>query len=491
MPAGPALLAATTGAALLPVGAVVHRATAGAMRIHPQVPIAGTAGCGTRSPPRPRRWPTRSPTDIAAHPHDWHMLQRLWLADLPRDQPGRTSSAARGDRMRIGIVCPYSWDIPGGVQAHVRDLAEKLIELGHEVSVLAPGDDDTPAAALRRAGRARRCRPATTARSPGCSSAWCPRPGCGAGCATASSTCVHVHEPAPPSLSLLACMIARRPDRRHLPQLDRPGPRAVLRCSTPSCSRSWRRSAAGSRCRAARPQGASSSTSAATRSSSRTGSRSRTTPSAEPLPGLPARRRHDRLHRPLRRAAQGHARAARRRCPARRRTRPDAAAAGRRPRRRRRRLDRAAAGAARPGRRCSARSARTDKARMLRSVDVYCAPNTGRESFGIILLEAMAAGAPIVASDLDAFRRVLDGGRAGQLFRTGDAGALARGAGRRCSTTRPGGSGWPTAAPRRWPPYDWRGRGQADRRGCTRRSSPGRPVRVSPDTSATLRLVGE
>ena len=31
--------------------------------------------------------------------------------------------------MRIGIVCPYSWDIPGGVQAHVRDLAEQLIEL--------------------------------------------------------------------------------------------------------------------------------------------------------------------------------------------------------------------------------------------------------------------------------------------------------------------------------------------------------------------------
>ena len=46
--------------------------------------------------------------------------------------------------MRIGIVCPYSWDIPGGVQAHVRDLAEQLLELGHTVSVLAPGDDDTP-----------------------------------------------------------------------------------------------------------------------------------------------------------------------------------------------------------------------------------------------------------------------------------------------------------------------------------------------------------
>ena len=51
---------------------------------------------------------------------------------------------------------------------------------------------------------------------------------------------------------------------------------------------------------------------------------------------------------------------------------------------------------------------------MLRSVDVYVAPNTGGESFGMILTEAMAAGTPVVASDLDAFRRVLDGGRAGR-----------------------------------------------------------------------------
>jgi phosphatidylinositol alpha-mannosyltransferase len=67
-----------------------------------------------------------------------------------------------------------------------------------------------------------------------------------------------------------------------------------------------------------------------------------------------------------------------------------------------------------------------DKARMLRSVDVYVAPNTGGESFGIILTEAMAAGTAIAASDLDAFRRVLDDGAGGALFRTGDAADLAR-----------------------------------------------------------------
>ncbi|MBT8228496.1 MAG: glycosyltransferase family 4 protein, partial [Dactylosporangium sp.] len=67
----------------------------------------------------------------------------------------------------------------------------------------------------------------------------------------------------------------------------------------------------------------------------------------------------------------------------------------------------------------------TDKTRMLRSVDCYVAPNTGGESFGMILTEAMAAGTPVVASDLDAFRRVLDGGRAGELFPVGDPDALA------------------------------------------------------------------
>jgi phosphatidylinositol alpha-mannosyltransferase len=71
-----------------------------------------------------------------------------------------------------------------------------------------------------------------------------------------------------------------------------------------------------------------------------------------------------------------------------------------------------------------------DKARFYHSVDVFCAPNTGGESFGVVLIEAMAAGAPIVASDLDAFRLVLRGGRAGELFPSGDPAALAAAAGR-------------------------------------------------------------
>jgi phosphatidylinositol alpha-mannosyltransferase len=65
------------------------------------------------------------------------------------------------------------------------------------------------------------------------------------------------------------------------------------------------------------------------------------------------------------------------------------------------------------------------KASALRSVDVYCAPNTGGESFGIVLVEAMAAGTAVVASDLDAFRRVLENGAAGRLGPVDDADALA------------------------------------------------------------------
>ena len=45
--------------------------------------------------------------------------------------------------LKIGIVCPYSWDTPGGVQNHIRDLAEFLIASGHDVSVLAPALDET------------------------------------------------------------------------------------------------------------------------------------------------------------------------------------------------------------------------------------------------------------------------------------------------------------------------------------------------------------
>lgn len=65
------------------------------------------------------------------------------------------------------------------------------------------------------------------------------------------------------------------------------------------------------------------------------------------------------------------------------------------------------------------------KQEILRSIALYVAPNTGGESFGIILAEAMAAGAPVVASDLAAFTDVLENGKSGEIFRAGDSAELA------------------------------------------------------------------
>ncbi|MDK8782122.1 glycosyltransferase, partial [Actinotignum timonense] len=62
----------------------------------------------------------------------------------------------------------------------------------------------------------------------------------------------------------------------------------------------------------------------------------------------------------------------------------------------------------------------------LASVDLYVAPNTGGESFGIILIEAMSAGGFVLASDIPAFRAVLGGGTFGDHFANEDPEDLAR-----------------------------------------------------------------
>ena len=74
--------------------------------------------------------------------------------------------------MKIGITCPYSWDVPGGVQQHIKDLAEALIDEGHGVSVISPADDDTPLPPYVT-GPAGQCPCPTTGRWPGCRSASC------------------------------------------------------------------------------------------------------------------------------------------------------------------------------------------------------------------------------------------------------------------------------------------------------------------------------
>ena len=147
------------------------------------------------------------------------MLQKVFTADL---DPARLVPARRArprlervvttgsTLMKIGITCPYSWDVPGGVQQHIRDLAEALIDEGHEVSVISPADDDTPLPPyVTPAGRA------------------VPVPYNGSvarlsfGFLSANRVrrwirdggfdVLHVHEPEIPSLSLLACWVATGP----------------------------------------------------------------------------------------------------------------------------------------------------------------------------------------------------------------------------------------------------------------------------------------
>jgi phosphatidylinositol alpha-mannosyltransferase len=67
-----------------------------------------------------------------------------------------------------------------------------------------------------------------------------------------------------------------------------------------------------------------------------------------------------------------------------------------------------------------------EKASLLKSIDIYVAPNTGGESFGIILTEALSAGTPVVASDIPAFKAVLENGDAGLLFKNEDSSDLAK-----------------------------------------------------------------
>ncbi|MEJ2852034.1 MULTISPECIES: phosphatidylinositol mannoside acyltransferase [unclassified Saccharothrix] len=81
MPAGPAHLAATTGAALLPCG-VWFTDGGWSIRIHPPIRVAGLSGVGSAT----QQLADVFAADIAAHPTDWHMLQKLWLADLPESR---------------------------------------------------------------------------------------------------------------------------------------------------------------------------------------------------------------------------------------------------------------------------------------------------------------------------------------------------------------------------------------------------------------------
>ncbi|MEZ0089803.1 glycosyltransferase family 4 protein [Streptacidiphilus sp. EB129] len=319
--------------------------------------------------------------------------------------------------MRIGIVCPYAWDVPGGVQFHVRDLAEHLIRLGHTVSVLAPAEDDTPVPPyVVPAGRA------------------VPVPYNGSvarlnfGFLSAARVrrwlqdgdfeVLHIHEPVTPSLALLACWAATGPIVATF-HTSNPRSRAMIAAEPimqPALEKISARIAVSEYARRTLvehfggdavviPNGVD------------VGFFAR----AEPQPqwsggtiGFVGRINEPRKGLPTLLEAMPRILA----------ELPDT------------RLIVAGKGdeeealkgvpeAVRKRIRFLGMVSDEEKAQLLRSVDLYVAPNTGGESFGIILVEAMSAGAPVLASDLDAFRQVLDGGAAGELFPVEDAAALA------------------------------------------------------------------
>ncbi|PRH77142.1 alpha-(1-2)-phosphatidylinositol mannosyltransferase [Streptomyces solincola] len=322
--------------------------------------------------------------------------------------------------MRIGIVCPYSWDVPGGVQFHIRDLADHLIRLGHSVSVLAPADDDTPLPPyVVSAGRA------------------VPVPYNGSvarlnfGFLSAARVrrwlhegtfdVIHIHEPASPSLGLLSCWAARGPIVATF-HTSNPRSRAMIAAYPilqPALEKISARIAVSEYARRTLvehlggdavviPNGVDVDffAEAEPREEWQGGTLGFIGRIDEPRKGLPV------LMKALPQILAA---------------RPDTRllVAGR--------GDEEEAVASLPAEMRSrveflGMVSDEDKARLLRSVDVYVAPNTGGESFGIILVEAMSAGAPVLASDLDAFTQVLDQGAAGELFANEDAEALAKAA---------------------------------------------------------------
>ena len=331
-------------------------------------------------------------------------------ADPAAEQP------ATAARLRVGLVCPYSLDVPGGVQNHVLGLARTLTGRGHDVAVLAPGARG-PRAATRlpayvtTTGRALAVpHNGSVARVAfGPLAAARVRRWLDDGC----FDLVHVHEPATPSLSVLALWAARPP---------------VVATFHTSQDRGW---ALGTSAATVLRPGLRKIAAhvAVSEAAGRTVSRylpvdpvlvpngiDRRDVVAEPLPApVPTLLFVGRLDEPrkglrvlleaLPAIVEHH--------PG---VRLTVVGPGRRPS--------VPAGAADRVRFVGTVDDR-EKAALLAASDVLVAPNTGGESFGIVLAEAMAAGTAVAASDLASFREVLEDGRCGVLFRTGDPAALA------------------------------------------------------------------
>ena len=320
--------------------------------------------------------------------------------------------------MRIGMVCPYSFDVPGGVQSHILQLAEVMRERGHFVSVLAPSSPHVTlpdyvvsggkAVPIPYNGSVARLRfgPATHRMV----KRWL---------AAGDFDVLHLHEPNAPSLSLLALMIAEGPivatfhtsttkslGLSMFQGILRPWNEKIMgRIAVSDLARRWQIEALGSDA-VQIPNGVDVASYAC----------------APLLPGYPRPGKTvlflGRFDEPRKGMAVLLAA-----LPAlvERFSEIEVLIVGRGDEDELREQADDLAGHLR----FLGQVDDATKASALRSADVYCAPNTGGESFGIVLVEAMAAGTPVVSSNLDAFRRVLDDGAAGLLVPIENPGALA------------------------------------------------------------------
>lgn len=320
--------------------------------------------------------------------------------------------------MRVGLVCPYSLDVPGGVQNHVRDLAEVLAARGHHVGILAPGDDDVEhpphvvvvgrAVPVRYNGSVARV-------------AFGPR--------VATRTAkwlrdndfdlLHVHEPLSPSVSLIALWAAEVPvvATFHSANLRSRTMSSLATVLRPTIEKISARIAVSESARSTlvehlggEPVVISNGLFCARFAQARPLERWQ-----QPGPTIAFLGRTDEPRKGLAVLVQALPSILQRHPTTRLLVagRGDVDLAGV-PAVVRRRVD--ILGQVSDG----------DRARLLSSATVYVAPQTGGESFGIVLVEAMAAGAPVVSSDLPAFRSVLRDGDLGVLFPVGDSAACAR-----------------------------------------------------------------
>lgn len=322
--------------------------------------------------------------------------------------------------MKVGIVCPYDWTSPGGVKAHVHDQALALQRLGHQVSVLAPIDDDDyplepfvvdggkPVSVPYNGSVAKvNFGPVSAARV----RRWIKE---------GDFDVLHVHEPASPTLSVLACWAARGP---------------IVATWHSSQTRSRALTAAYYLVQTAMEKiSARIAVSEAARQTlvKHLGGDAVLIPNgvtcadfedAVPLNGYPRSEptlffigRIDEPRKGLQVLLEA--------MPMILAAFPGTQLLVAGPGDQKEAVEHAPA-AVRDSVRFLGLVSDADKVRAFASADLYIAPNTGGESFGIVLLEAMAAGTPVVASDLEAFARVLEDGRAGAMFRSEDAADLA------------------------------------------------------------------